>query len=93
MKIVIDLAGASPEQLEKFSDGALPETLDAIRLAVGDATATIEVRQPGVGMRLHAVQTLDDFNDFPREVMRKFDPLTNNAHVDEIAVRLNPRSD
>lgn len=67
MKITIDLAGATPTQLDKFSDAHLPKTLEDLRTAVGDAKADIEVRKPG-GMRLHVVQTLDDFNAAARNL-------------------------
>ncbi|MGC8213088.1 hypothetical protein [Ralstonia pseudosolanacearum] len=61
MQITISLAGASAEQRARFQDEASKQTIAAIREAVGDASATVEVHgaTPYVS-HIAAVQNIAD---------------------------------
>jgi hypothetical protein len=63
MKLSIDLLGAKEEQKARFSEPALKDTLGALRQAIGDPKADVEVRWGPTGHRtvLHTVQSIDDF--------------------------------
>ncbi|NIF40124.1 hypothetical protein F3J14_04250 [Burkholderia sp. Tr-862] len=61
MEITINLTAASAEQKARFQGEAFEQTIAAIREAVGDASATIQVSGATPYLMIAAVQKFSDF--------------------------------